>query len=129
MNDLINETLEYLKNAYIPYSNFAVAACVKTKDKKYFGVNVENVSFGLSNCAERSAMFAAYSDGVRKQDIECLVVVTKQDKLTYPCGACRQVMVELLETTTPIIVSNGVKVDEVTILDLLPKAFSEDDLK
>lgn len=128
MKQLIKETMEYLDNSYSPYSNFAVAACVKTKDHKYFGVNIENASYGLSNCAERSALFSAYSNGVTQADIECLVIVTKQDELIYPCGACRQVMVELLNQDTNVIIANENTSDTVTIQELMPKSFAKDNL-
>ena len=70
--------LEAYNNAYAKYSNFQVGAVVITKDGKYFlGSNIENASFGLTNCAERSALFSAYSNGVRKDDIEELVTTVK----------------------------------------------------
>ena len=87
--------LEAYNNAYAKYSNFQVGAVVITKDGKYFlGSNIENASFGLTNCAERSALFSAYSNGVRKDDIEELVLIGKSNDFLYPCGACRQVMYE-----------------------------------
>ena len=68
---IIEEAFMAMANAYAPYSDFKVGACIKTKDGKYFyGANIENASFGLTNCAERSACFSAYSGGYRKEDIE-----------------------------------------------------------
>lgn len=124
----IEETMKYLDNAYTPYSNFNVAACVETKDDVYFGANIENASYGLSNCAERSALFHAYSEGVRKEDILSLTIVTKQDELIFPCGACRQVMVELLKPDTKVVISNGVETMETNIAELMPHSFSQEQL-
>jgi len=129
MNYLIEKTREYLKNAYVPYSNFRVAACVKTKNKEYYGANIENASYGLSNCAERSALFYAYSQGVRKEDIEEMVIVTMAKQLTYPCGACRQVMVELVPRDVKITLANEQEVKETTVEKLIPFAFDSSDLE
>ncbi|MFV0381228.1 MAG: cytidine deaminase [Breznakia sp.] len=128
MNYLIEKTKAYLDNAYAPYSNFKVAACIKTKDSEYYGVNVENASYGLSNCAERSALFCAYSQGVQKQDIEEVLIVTNAAKLTYPCGACRQVMLELVPKHAKIILANENEYKETTIQQLLPFVFDTSDL-
>lgn len=118
------------KNAYTPYSNFKVGACIKTKDGKFFGgANVENASYGLTNCAERSACFAAYSAGYRKEDIEMLAVVTDAEKLTTPCGACRQVLSELLSEDTPIVLTNKKETVVTNIKELLPDMFGAEDLK
>lgn len=117
------------KNAYAPYSNFKVGACVMTKDGKFFGgANIENASYGLTNCAERSACFAAYSAGYRKEDIEMLAVVTDAEKLTTPCGACRQVLSELLCEDTPIVLSNKKETVVTNIKELLPSMFGAEDL-
>lgn len=128
MNSLIEKTRAYLKNAYVPYSNFRVAACVKTKDQEYFGANIENASYGLSNCAERSALFYAYSQGVRKEDIEEMVIVTMAKQLTYPCGACRQVMVELVPRNAKVTLANEHEIRETTVEELIPFAFDSSDL-
>ncbi|MDF9825658.1 cytidine deaminase [Breznakia sp. PF5-3] len=128
MNTLIEKTKTYLKNAYVPYSDFRVAACVKTKTKEYYGANIENASYGLSNCAERSALFAAYSQGVRKEDIEAMIIVTKAKQLTYPCGACRQVMVELVPREAKVILANEHEIKETTVEELIPFAFDASDL-
>jgi len=128
MNQLIEKTKEYLKHAYVPYSDFRVAACVKTKDKEYYGVNIENASYGLSNCAERSALFSAYSQGVKKEDIVEMVIVTPAKQLTYPCGACRQVMVELVPKHAKITLANEHEIRETTVEELIPFAFDSSDL-
>ncbi|MBN2849164.1 MAG: cytidine deaminase, partial [Erysipelotrichaceae bacterium] len=67
---LLSKAFSAMKNAYAPYSNYHVGACVLTKDGATFlGANIENASFGATNCGERSAIFAAYSNGYRKEDI------------------------------------------------------------
>ena len=119
------------KNAYIPYSFFPVGASLVTKDGKYYhGCNVENASYGLTNCAERTCMFSAYADGVRKQDIVALCVYSPKEHLVSPCGACRQVMVELLDENCPIILAYGEnKSYETTVKDLFPLMFTSEDLE
>ena len=96
-HDILDKAFEAMENAYSPYSNYKVGACVLTKDNKYFiGANIENASYGLTNCAERNAIFQAYSNGYRKNDIEAIAIVSNGKTLATPCGACRQVLVELL---------------------------------
>ena len=119
------------KHAYIPYSSFPVGASLVTKDGKYYhGCNVENASYGLTNCAERTCMFSAYADGVRKQDIVALCVYSPKEHLVSPCGACRQVMVELLDENCPIILAyEENKSYETTVKDLFPLMFTSEDLE
>ncbi len=130
MKDLYQKAREVMPNSYSIYSNFKVAAAIRMKDGKIItGVNVENASFGLTNCAERSALFTAYSMGYRKEDIEEMVITTEKDDIISPCGACRQVMRELMPFDTPIhlVSANG---SSKTILnkELLPLAFDKEDL-
>ncbi len=119
-----------LKNAYAPYSKFQVSAALKLKNGEIItGVNVENASYGLSNCAERTALFTAYAKGYQKEDIESLLITTNQAHIVSPCGACRQVMRELLtEDTEIILVNNTGKSQVLKNIELLPFAFTEDDL-
>ena len=127
--DILDRAFSVMENAYAPYSHYYVGACVKTKDGKYFiGANVENASYGLTNCAERNAIFQAYSQGYRKEDIEAIAIVSRGKTLATPCGACRQVLVELLNKKTPIILSNKEKEMITTIEELLPMSFTKDDL-
>ena len=120
---------EALSHAYAPYSGFCVGACIAMKDGSFIsGANIENASYGLTNCAERSAVFAAYSQGYRKEDITAMAVVTKAAKLTTPCGACRQVLSELLQPDTPVILSNGNQEKITCMRELLPFSFGEEDL-
>ena len=120
--------LETAARAYAPYSKFRVGAALLLEDGTIVtGVNVENRSFGLTNCAERSAIYAAVSSGVRK--FTAIAVATPDsDYPVSPCGACRQVLSELLNEDTPIVLSNGIDVQITNIKELLPFSFSKDDL-
>lgn len=128
---LIKEAIKARKNSYSIYSKFAVGAAVLTKDNKvFYGVNIENASFGLTVCAERNAIFAAYSNGYRKDDIKAVAIVAKDKEIAYPCGACRQVLAELISKTTPIYLSNlNGKVVTTNISKLLPHEFASKDFK
>ncbi len=127
--DLIERAFSAMAHAYAPYSKYHVGACIKTKDGNFIpGVNIENASYGLTNCAERSAVFAAYSLGYRKEDIEMIAIVSDGEKLAAPCGACRQVLVELLDEDTPIILSNHKEEKVTNIKELLPMSFTSEDV-
>jgi len=127
---LLEKAFEAMGNAYAPYSNYHVGACVLTKDGNLFlGANIENASFGATNCGERSALFAAYSNGYRKETIEAIAIVSDGKRIAAPCGICRQVLSELLESDTLIILSNGKETVESTIDELLPMRFTIEDLK
>jgi cytidine deaminase len=126
---LLSKAFGAMKNAYAPYSNYHVGACVLTKDGTTFlGANIENASFGATNCGERSAIFAAYSNGYRKEDIEAIAIVTDGHRIGAPCGICRQVLSELLEADCPILLSNGKETIEKTIDELLPMRFTKEDV-
>ena len=123
--------IEAQNNAYAIYSNFKVGACVVLKDGNYFiGSNVENSTYGLTNCAERSALFACYSNGYRKEDILELVVCTSNEIPSSPCGACRQVIYELMEKDAVVTLINPKLVNTITlnVNDLLPLGFDGDKL-
>lgn len=127
---LIQEAFKAMHNAYAPYSNYHVGAAVLTKDGNVtYGANIENASFGATNCAERSAVFAAYSNGYRKEDILAVAIVSDGERIGTPCGICRQVLSELLLQDTPIYLSNGKDTMDTTIAELLPMQFSETDVK
>ena len=101
--ELIAEAFKAMENAYAPYSKYHVGAAVLTTDGTVFwGANIENASYGATNCAERSAVFAAYSRGYRKDTIEALAIVSDGERIAAPCGICRQVLSELLKADTPI---------------------------
>lgn len=117
--------------SYSPYSRFAVGAALLTKDGKvYLGANVENSSYPLCMCAERNALYNAMMDGYKKDDFVALALSADTDEPCSPCGACRQVISELFPKNAPIYMSNlRGDVKETTIEELLPFAFSGDDLK
>ncbi|HGG0584368.1 MULTISPECIES: cytidine deaminase [Bacillus] len=125
----IEEANKMLSKAYIPYSKFPVGAALVTKEGKiYTGCNIENASYGLCNCAERTAIFKAVSEGER--DFSYLVITGETDGSISPCGACRQVIAEFCDPKMPVLLTN-VKGDEkeVTVEQLLPGAFTIEDLK
>ena len=127
--ELVNEAFKAMENAYAPYSNYHVGACVLCKDgTTFYGANIENASYGGTNCGERSAIFAAYSRGYRRQDIDSIAIVSDGKRIGTPCGICRQVLSELLEPDTPIILSNGTDKMVTNIAKLLPFSFSSEDL-
>lgn len=101
---LIKEAIEARKQAYTPYSHFPVGAAVLAGGKIYRGCNIENASFGLTNCAERTALFKAISDGERT--IEAIAIVADTDGPVSPCGACRQVLAEFCDKNTKIYLTN-----------------------
>ena len=128
---LIERAKEARKLSYSPYSRFPVGAALLTKDGKvYLGANIENASYPLCMCAERNAIYQSYLDGVRKDDIVAIAIVADTPNPCSPCGACRQVISELLRMDADIIMTN--LKDETTVVkvkDILPFAFSEEDLK
>ena len=129
-NLLVDMALKARARAYAPYSRFKVGAALLLKNGEYvLGCNVENASYGLCNCAERTALFKAYSEGYTKDDIVAIAIVGQTDDPISPCGACRQVMVELLKMDTPVILSNLKKdIKEFKVSDLLPYSFGGEDL-
>lgn len=109
------------EKAYAPYSQYKVGAALKGKSGKiYSGCNVENSSYGLTNCAERTAVFKAISEG--ESEFEEIVIYTDSEKLPTPCGACRQVLAEFSNDLKITMISrNGKKTS--TIKELLPLGF------
>ena len=129
--ELIKKAEEARKLSYSPYSHFAVGAVLLTKDGKLFlGANIENSSYPLCMCAERNAIYNAMMDGYKKDDFEALALIADTDEPCSPCGACRQVISELLPENAPIYMANlKGDVKETNVKELLPFAFSEKDLK
>jgi cytidine deaminase len=130
MKKMYQEAEQLLDNSRAIYSNFKVSAVIKMKDGTLVkGVNVENASFGLTNCAERTALFNAYTLGYQKEDIVEMLLTTDQDDFISPCGACRQVMRELMPEDTPVhIAKSETEIKTVLNKELLPFAFTEKDL-
>lgn len=126
---LIEAALAVRENAYVPYSHFKVGASILTEDGEIVsGCNVENASYGATNCAERTAIFSAVAMGKKK--VMAIAVVGDLNAYTYPCGICRQVMVEFADSgDIPVIIARSV--DEYMILrlnEILPGAFTKDSL-
>ncbi len=114
-------------HAYAPYSKFRVGSAVLTGSGKIFtGCNVENASYGLCNCAERTAIFSAVAAGERK--LKCVVVYTPTKNATAPCGACRQVIFEFGPTVRVVSLCDGRDQIDGSIRSLLPAAFGPTDL-
>ena len=114
--------------AYAPYSKFLVGAAVLAGSGKiYSGSNVENASYGLCNCAERTAIFSAVAAGERK--LKCVVVYTPTKSATAPCGACRQVIFEFSPAARVISICDGRDQIDGSIHSLLPSAFGPADLE
>jgi cytidine deaminase len=127
---LIDQAFKAMNNAYAIYSNYHVGSCVLLKDGSTFlGANIENASFGATNCAERSALYAAYSNGYRKEDIVAIAIVSNGFRIAAPCGICRQVLSELIPQDAPIYLTNGKDEIETTIANLLPMQFNVEDVK
>ena len=124
--ELLTQARLAMGNAYCPYSNFPVGAAVLTADGRIFlGCNVENASYGLTVCAERTAIFSAVANG--GIGIAAVAVVTITEPPSRPCGACRQVIAEFSREDNPTIVisagkSGGAVIE--TIKELLPKTFA-----
>jgi cytidine deaminase len=128
-DELIQEAFQALQHSYSPYSHCPVGAAVLTRDGEItYGANIENASYPASNCAERSALYAAYSKGYTREDITALAIVSNGRRIAAPCGVCRQVLHELLHPDTPIYLSNGSEEKTVTIQELMPMAFGPEDL-
>ena len=124
-DQLIQEACVARQKAHIPYSHFGVGAALLTRDGVvYHGCNIENASYGLSNCAERTAMFRAVADGRKPGDFAMLAVVADTDGPVSPCGACRQVMLELGGPDLRVLLGNlAGDVQPTTVAALLPGAF------
>ena len=122
---VIEAALLAAENAYVPYSHFRVGAALLTKEGKVFqGCNIENASFGLTNCAERTAIFKAVSEGHR--DFTCLAVYGDTKDPISPCGACRQVMVEFFKSDSKVIlIAEDKSTVEMTVGELLPYSFTD----
>ena len=128
IEQLIEEAKKARDKAYVPYSKFGVGAALLTNDGKvYQGCNIENAAYSMCNCAERTALFKAYSEGDR--DFQMMAVVADTDRPCSPCGACRQVISELCPSDMKVILTNlKGDVKELTVAELLPGAFSPEDL-
>lgn len=119
---LVKKAYEAMEYAYVPYSKFKVGAALLTKSGQvYTGCNIENASFGATNCAERTAMFKAISEG--ETEFVRLAVVSNSYKHTYPCGICRQVMSEFMMDAVLIFDDQDKGIIEVPMSEILPYKF------
>lgn len=127
-NELIQEAKAARERAYVPYSQFPVGAAVVTKDGKVFhGCNIENAAYSMCNCAERTALFKAWSEG--EKEFAGMAVIADTKRPVPPCGACRQVMSELCSADMKVFLANlQGDVEELTVQNLLPGAFAPEDL-
>ncbi|MBU6246986.1 MAG: cytidine deaminase [Xanthomonadaceae bacterium] len=125
VDELLQDARDARLHAYAPYSRFQVGAVVLTRDGRRFpGCNVENAAYGLCNCAERTALFAAIAAGCRPGDFTALAVVADTSAPVSPCGACRQVMAELCDAAMPVLLGHlGHQVQHATVGGLLPGSF------
>lgn len=122
---LIGKAREALNNAYCPYSKYRVGAAVLTENGNiYTGCNIENGSYGATNCAERTAVFKAVSEGERS--FTAIAVFTDEGNTPpFPCGICRQVLTEFCAPDMPVIIYDGEKsVYNFTLEELVPFSFS-----
>ncbi|KQL48976.1 cytidine deaminase [Brevibacillus choshinensis] len=126
---LMKQAIEARKRAYVPYSKFQVGAALLTEEGKvYLGGNIENAAYSLCNCAERTALFKAFSEG--DKNYKALAVAADTPKAVSPCGACRQVMAELCPPEMPVFLTNlNGDVWETTVSALIPGAFTKEDLR
>ena len=128
-SELIQIANEVKLKAYAPYSHFRVGAALLAESGEiYTGVNVENSSYGLTNCAERTAVFKAVSEGESK--FKTIVITSDAEDFISPCGACRQVLMEICGKELEVVMTN--RDNEIRILplsDLLPDSFNKEHLK
>ena len=125
-SQLITAARAARESAYAPYSKFAVGAAVLCSNGQiYSGCNIENASYGLTNCAERTAIFKAVSEGQRT--FAAIAIIADTKKPCAPCGACRQVIAEF---SIPVILLANIAGEELllTLPELLPYAFEQNDL-
>ncbi|MFD1705441.1 cytidine deaminase [Siminovitchia sediminis] len=125
---LIKEAEAAKEKAYAPYSKFQVGAALLAEDGTvYKGCNIENAAYGLTICAERTAIFKALSEGVTS--FKMLAVTADSDRPVPPCGSCRQVISEHCpENMTVVLANRRDQIQKVTVKDLLPFAFAAGDL-
>ncbi|MCX7883886.1 MAG: cytidine deaminase [Caloramator sp.] len=126
--ELIKLANEAKENAYAPYSNFKVGAAIITDDGKVFtGCNIENASYGGTNCAERTALFKALSEGYRK--FTKIAVISDSSDYIYPCGICRQVLSEFGTDLEVIVANQKLEYRVHKLSEILPYAFCNKDME
>lgn len=130
--DLLNLAKDAMKNSYAPYSNYNVGAVLLTKNGNlYKGCNIENASYSLTNCAERTALFSAIANGEKEFEAICIVggkngVITDY---AMPCGACRQALAEFCDSDFKVYVGiDENNIQEYTLNELIPYSFNNSKL-
>ncbi len=119
---LLNLAVQAREKAYAPYSSFFVGAALLTCNGRVFtGSNVENASYGLTVCAERNAIFKAVNEGEREFDT--IAIIGSGEELTFPCGACLQVMAEFSKDLKVIAADRALRYETFLLSELLPKMF------
>ncbi|MGI6705281.1 MAG: cytidine deaminase [Clostridia bacterium] len=125
---LVEEALRAKENAYAPYSKFRVGAALLSCDGQVFtGCNIENASFGATNCAERTAIFKAVSEG--RREFAVIAIASDSSHFTYPCGICRQVMAEFNSEMRIIVANREGESKALSLNELLPHSFASRDMK
>ena len=127
---MVDKLRVLLKRSYSPYSYFRVSAILVSNDgKEFYGVNVENSSYGATICAERNAVFNAVTHGYTKGDFKKLYLMVDSDKVSFPCNMCRQVFTEFFENDMEVICYNKHGESKtLKVSDLCTYSFNEDDL-
>lgn len=128
--ELLNKAKHARERAYAPYSNFKVGAAILMKDGTIIeGCNVENAAYSLAICAERNALSTMVQQGYKKADVKAMAIVANSELPCSPCGSCRQVMSELLNQNTKVILGNlNDKLHITSVKELLPFSFNSEDL-
>jgi cytidine deaminase len=125
---LAEEAVKAKSKAHPPYSHFHVGAALLTQDNKiYLGANIENSSYSLTICAERTAVFNAYLEGERK--FKAMAITSDATDFCPPCGACRQVISDLCGNIDIVLINQKKETKVLKLSELLPFAFGEKDLK
>lgn len=126
--NLVRMAREAMENAYVPYSKFRVGAALETQDGRvYTGCNIENASFGGTNCAERTALFKAISEGNRK--FKKIAIISDSKDYTYPCGICRQVLSEWGLDMEVIVADSNENYRTHKLSEILPYAFTNENME
>lgn len=128
IKEMISLALKARERAYVPYSHFRVGACLLSKSGVYYlGCNIENAAYSPTNCAERTALFKAVSEGER--EFSALAIASDSENFTYPCGVCRQVLSEFCTADMPVFCADKEgEFIETTLGELLPLAFCKEDM-
>lgn len=124
MDALLEAALAVRKNAHAPYSKFLVGAAVEAEDGRVFtGCNVENATYGLTMCAERVAVFKGISEGAKR--FRRIAVAADTDKLTPPCGSCRQILWEFCGDAEVVLVNPRGRTETLRMNELFPRPFDD----